>query len=164
MSSVDMSLTKKDFDFWDHIARIINRNRKLFMDTTGQAHLEAEPWEPLCEIIDEGDYYVARFEVPGMDKRTLSLTLENNKTLCLHGTKMRPGEPELGVSPTPEEEQQMKRRKIIYTDIVYGFWSRKIDLPGDVDAENISAKAENGVLTIVLPKIEVTTTTTIKID
>lgn len=164
MSSEDRTLTKKDFDFWDHIARLMWRNRKLFVDSTGKAHLEAEPWEPLCEIIDEGDYYVARFEVPGMDKSTLNLTLENHKTLCLRGTKTRPGEPELGVTPTAEEEQRLKKKKVLYTDIVYGFWSRKVELPGDVDSDNISAKAENGVLTIVLPKLEVSTSTTIKID
>jgi HSP20 family molecular chaperone IbpA len=120
------------------------KRRKLFVDHSGISHLEAEPWEPPYELTEAQETYVARLELPGVDKRSVTLTLENNKTLRVRGTKQRPGEPELGaVTPPPPEDDEARRRAqpptVLFCDIVYGFWVRTIELPGDVAVENISA-------------------------
>ena len=162
-----MSVIKSGIDFWDHIARILYRQRRFFMDTKGQAHFEAEPWEPACELVESPDSYIARIELPGIDKKNVTLTLENNKTLWVRGQKYRPGERPLGsVTPPPQEGDDAAKPAEytpIYCDIVYGFWAKKLELPGDVAVDSIHATMINGVLSIELPKSKVHTSTIIPV-
>ena len=46
----------------------------------------------------------------------------------------------------------------------YGKFTRSITLPAGVDAEHVSAKCQDGVLTVTLPKREETKPKTIKVD
>lgn len=162
------ALVPSAFRFWDHIARVLLKRRKFYVDHQGLSHLETEPWEPPCELTEAPEVYTLRLEVPGVDKRSVTLTLENNKTLRVRGNKARPGEPEIGsVTPSPEQQQQQQppqpRPQVLFCDVVYGFFNRTIELPGDVDVEHISAVADQGVLTVVLPKTKVTTSTQIPV-
>jgi len=168
--SDDMAVARMGFNFWDHVARLLYKQRKFFMDPQGQAHMEVEPWEPPCEVVETPDAYIARVELAGVDKKLVTLTLENNKTLWVRGQKYRPGERPIGaVTPPPEEgatptsTAANSSQVPIFCDIVYGFWARKLELPGDVAAESIAAAMENGLLTITMPKSKVHTSTIIPV-
>jgi len=164
-----MAVARMGFNFWDHIARLMYKERKFFMDPKGQAHMETEPWEPACEVVETPESYIARVELPGVDKKLITLTLENNKTLWVRGQKLRPGERPVGsVTPPPEEAGESAAtggfaQVPVFCDIVYGYWARKLELPGDVAAESINAAMENGLLTIVMPKSKVHTSTIIPV-
>lgn len=170
-SSDDLTVARTGFNFWDHIARILYKQRKFFIDPQGQAHLEAEPWEPPCEVVETSDSYIARVELPGVDKKLITLTLENNKTLWVRGQKYRPGEhPMNAPSPVPQEGEEGGKgapaapaQVPIFCDIVYGYWAKKLELPGDVAVDSIAASMENGLLTITLPKSKVHTSTIIPV-
>jgi HSP20 family protein len=43
--------------------------------------------------------------------------------------------------------------KLIRQERPWGNWSRKLELPKEVDAANIAAHVENGVLTVRVPKV-----------
>jgi len=161
--SDDLAVARTGFNFWDHIARILYKQRKFFIDPQGQAHLEAEPWEPPCEVVETKDMYIARVELPGVDKKMITLTLENNKTLWVRGQKYRPGEHTAGAASPPPTEGETPAQVPIFCDIVYGFWAKKLELPGDVAVEHIVAAMENGVLTITMPKSKVSTSTIIPV-
>jgi HSP20 family protein len=168
--SEELSVTKAGFDFWDHMARVLYKQRKFFMDARGQAHMETEPWEPPCEIVETSGLYIARIELPGIDKKLVTLTLENNKTLWVRGQKYRPGERPLGsVTPPPQENEdgtlvEPEIQVPLFSDIIYGFWAKKLELPGDVAVDGIRASMENGVLSIDLPKLKVHTSTIIPVE
>jgi len=168
--SDNMAVARMGFNFWDHVARLMYKERKFFMDPNGQAHMETEPWEPPCEVVETPESYIARVEVPGVDKKMVTITLENNKTLWVRGQKYRPGERPIGsVTPPPPEEGSVEAATAgvtqvpVFCDIVYGFWARKLELPGDVASESIIASMENGLLTIVMPKSKVHTSTIIPV-
>jgi len=139
------------------------------MDPNGQAHMETEPWEPACEVVETAESYIARIELPGVDKKLVTITLENNKTLWIRGQKQRPGErPPGSVTPPVEEDgksttTEQTTQIPIFCDIVYGYWARKLELPGDVASDQITASMENGLLTIILPKSKVHTSTIIPV-
>jgi len=168
--SDNMAVARMGFNFWDHIARLMYKERKFFMDPKGQAHMETEPWEPACEVVETSESYIARVELPGVDKKLVTLTLENNKTLWVRGQKLRPGERPIG-SVTPPVDDESKGSAAasdatqvpIFCDIVYGYWARKLELPGDVAADSIAASMENGLLTIIMPKSKVHTSTIIPV-
>jgi len=162
--SDDLAVARTGFNFWDHIARILYSQRKFFVDPHGQAHLEAEPWEPPCEVVETSESYIARVELPGVDKKLITLTLENNKTLWVRGQKYRPGDHPLSTATAPAQEGEGTPSQVpIFCDIVYGFWAKKLELPGDVAVDNIVAAMDNGVLTINLPKSKVHTSTIIPV-
>ena len=86
-----------------------------------------------AEVFEDGDNYHARVELPGVKKKDLSLEL-NDGNLAV-GFK-RESDPKEG-----EEADGT-------------VWKRAISVPEDVDASKISAKLEDGILTVTLPKSE----------
>ena len=87
-------------------------------------------------VNDEG--IVVTAEIPGVDPDNLNITVEG-EILILSGSR---NEDEL-----PEGAQFRRRER------GYGDFSRKIELPFEVDTEAVEAHFRNGVLEIVLPRI-----------
>lgn len=104
------------------------------VDTTVSGYMPADVLENDTEL---------RFhiDVPGLDPDNVSVTVENN-VLTVSGE--RTWEHEEG---KPEGEYHLFERR-------YGRFERSFALPQRVNAEMIDATMDNGVLTIVLPKLE----------
>lgn len=118
------------------------RMRQMF---EGTLPLEpfAEPigWMPAMEIIEKNGDLVVTAELPGVSAKDVEVTVDEG-ILNIRGEKkeeLKEGE--------PESKYHMWERR-------YGSFQRSFTLPRTVDAEKISAKFENGVLTIKLPKSE----------
>jgi len=60
----------------------------------------------------------------------------------------------------PLSEEQSKLR----SEFWYGPFRRTINIPGEINQDNISAKYENGILQVMLPKKEESKVTEIKIE
>lgn len=103
----------------------------------------AEPigWMPPMEIVEKNGTLFVTAELPGVDSKNVEITVEEG-VLNIRGEKkeeFKEGE--------PEARFHMWERR-------YGSFQRSFTLPRAVDAEKISAKFDNGVLTITLPKSE----------
>ena len=96
-------------------------------------------WAPAVDIFEKGDDLVIRAELPGVARDAIEINVENN-TLTLTGERKQDVEVEDGKSYRSER--------------VYGVFSRSFRLPTTVDAGRISATHKDGVLEIVLPKME----------
>ena len=94
---------------------------------------------PSLNLWEDGDNLYAEAELPGFGLDDLELYVTGNQ-LTMKGER-RPPEHEDGVWHRQERG--------------YGTFSRTVELPGDVNGENVSAKFKNGVLRITLPKSEV---------
>eukprot|EP00727_Mastigamoeba_balamuthi_P002027 m51a1_g11821 hypothetical protein (149) ;mRNA; f:411152-411726 len=146
-SASSLSLIERNFDIWDHIARLLHKHKRMFVDPQGKAHLETEPWEPMCEMVDKRDHYVLRVDLPGVDKSSITLTLDNDKVLRVRGEKKR-------------DDEGYTR----FCELVYGFFDRSVSIPGDVDTSALSASSDNGVLTVILPKSKLVVSTRIVVN
>ena len=51
-------------------------------------------------------------------------------------------------------KEEVKEEDYYKVETRFGKFSRSFSLPDDADTENISASAENGVLEVVIPKVE----------
>jgi len=55
-----------------------------------------------------------------------------------------------------EDEKTAKTTRYLRREFSYSKYLQTLILPDDVDKKKISAKVENGILTITLPKLEAT--------
>lgn len=84
-----------------------------------------------ADIHEDHDHYYARFEIPGVRKEEVKIELSNNLLTVSAEKKEKRGDEESGYSLT-----------------------RSISVPDTVKADAISAKLEDGILTVTLPKTE----------
>ncbi len=96
-------------------------------------------WSPAVDIFETESEIVVKPEVPGMDRKDITLNLENN-VLTLRGERRF-------LKETKEENYHRIERS-------YGGFSRAFSIPVTVDDEKIRADYQDGVLKIVLPKKE----------
>lgn len=96
-------------------------------------------WTPVVDIFEEPDRLRITAEVPGVKPEDVKIAVEGN-TLTISGTK--------------EQVAEEKAERVYRYERSYGSFERSFTLPATVDADHIKATYENGVLHLVLPKIE----------
>lgn len=94
-------------------------------------------WEPAADVMETNDALVVQAELPGVRREQIMLEMRD-KELYLYGE--RRFEKDVNVSAYHVMERS------------HGPFARKFHLPDGIDAENIEALFQNGLLTIVLPK------------
>jgi len=98
------------------------RNRKVFV--------------PKVDIIETGDAMVMYADMPGIDEKSVEVTLEKN-VLTVTGT----------VTP-----QEFSGRSIAYAEYDVGDYERTFTISDEVDRERIEAIVKDGVLKLTLHK------------
>jgi HSP20 family protein len=96
-------------------------------------------WAPALDISERKDAYVVTVEVPGIKAEDLDITLED-------GLLTIQGERRFTQETTEQQFHRVERR--------YGSFRRSITLPTQVQAEQIEASFEDGVLEVIVPKAE----------
>ena len=94
------------------------------------------------DVTDEGDHYLLEADLPGFDKKDITLDI-NGDILTVHAERHS------------KVEEKDKKDKVIRMERSYGSYSRQYDISG-VKADEIKAKYDNGVLKLTLPKKEET--------
>ena len=99
----------------------------------------ATAWAPALDISERKDAYLVTVELPGVEPDDLEITLED-------GLLTIQGERQFTSESSEQQFHRIERR--------YGAFRRSITLPAQVQAEQIQASFDNGVLQIVVPKME----------
>jgi HSP20 family protein len=94
-------------------------------------------WNPPVDIEEHKDKFVLHADIPGVDPKSIEVTLEKG-VLTLTGTR----EPRVA-------EKDVEHRRI---ERAAGRFHRRFSLPDTVDSEGVTARGNNGVLEIVIPK------------
>jgi HSP20 family protein len=94
---------------------------------------------PAMDITENESEYVAVGEMPGVKKEDVKINFEKN-VLTVQGQR-KPYE-------NPHEA------KVLLNEIRVRDFARSIQVPGEIDADKISAELENGILRVVLPKAQ----------
>ena len=92
---------------------------------------------PAATVLENTDGYTLEVEMPGVSKENLEMWVENNE-LTIVGRRSMPSVE--GTLLHRESRQENFRRAF--------------ELDPSIDAEKISAKVEQGVVTLTLPKAE----------
>lgn len=91
------------------------------------------------DVAENEDGYVVVATIPGVNAEDIEIVLEDG-VLSIKG--------EIPSNNLINDEQYHIRERR------FGKFSRSIRFPADVDADNIEATYENGVLTLAVPKVE----------
>jgi HSP20 family protein len=131
--------------------KMYNRNTKpviapifrLFLNELNNAAEQTNPKEmvqkgfkPLVNISETETSYDIEMAIPGFEKNNVSISIEND-TLKISGTR--------------EIKEYKTNHKSEYR---HKSFDRTFNLGKEIDTENVSAKFENGILTILLNKKE----------
>jgi HSP20 family protein len=95
--------------------------------------------DPVMNVWEDENAVFAEVDLPGIDPAKLEITVTEGNQLTVQGERATPTIP--GVSWIRQERP-------------FGKFTRVVALPTLVNAENVEAKYENGVLRLTLPKHE----------
>jgi HSP20 family protein len=125
---------------WQPWGSLLN-NDTIFDDLIRSAAAPTRhlPFEPKIEVRETEERFLITAELPGLDKKDFSLTVEKN-LLVLAGEK----------KVMSEEKNDGYYR----SERTYGSFQRSFRLTDGVDSKKIKAEFKNGVLNIVIPKVE----------
>ena len=93
-------------------------------------------YTPEVDVRSNDDRITFSFDVPGVKREDLEITLEKGVLTVKGSRKFEPGSP---------KEQLLLGRS-------YGSFTRSFSLPDHVDEQNLTAKLADGVLVVELPK------------
>lgn len=130
----------------DHLFRMVDR---LFGEWAGNnGPSSTTGWMPATDIRESEEAFTVVAELPGLDKKDVDVTLENN-VLTLRGERT-----------FENEDNQDNYHRVERT---YGRFQRSFTLPNGIDAEKVSATFTNGLLTLTVPKAATARARTIKV-
>jgi len=125
---------------FDELERMRRELDRLSGDFTGSVfRLPSAGVFPLVNVTEDPDNYYVRAELPGVKTDELGISVTGD-TLTLSGERKLPEENEKASYHRREREA--------------GSFSRVISLPSRLNVDKVKAHAEDGVLTVVLPKAE----------
>jgi HSP20 family protein len=94
---------------------------------------------PLVDMVDRGDRYRLRLEIPGIDKDKIQLNATDDSI-------------EISGEQSGEESTEDKWHNYIYNERSYRSFYRSIPIPEEILPSKITARMDNGILRIDVPK------------
>ncbi len=118
----------------------INRLFNSFFDTPVSAgEGSGRRWLPAMDLVEAGDHYVLRADLPGLSEDDVTIEVEDNV---------------LTVSGERKAEHEQRGEGYHRLERAYGSFSRALTLPEGVDPESVQASFARGVLEVRIPKPE----------
>ncbi len=123
-----------------NIQREINRMfETFFRGEQEESSLFSPTWKPAVDIVEHENEYIAKVELPGVDKNNVKITMQDN-VLTIRGEK--------------NQEKKDKESNFHRVERFYGSFQRSFTLPTSVRNDAIEADYKDGILTIHMPKAE----------
>ena len=94
---------------------------------------------PAVDVYEEKDDVVIKAEIPGLEKEDISVQVTDS-TLMIKGEKKR--------------EEEIKEQDYYRCERSFGSFTRAVNLPSEVKADQVKASFKNGVLEVRMPKTE----------
>jgi HSP20 family protein len=120
---------------WDpfrELDELYERMNALWQSGLGDA---LEHWSPLADVEETDDAYTVELDLPGVAREDVDIQLDDRR---------------LTVAGNIEEKE---RKGILHRRTRrVGRFHYSVTLPGDVDADGVSAQLHDGVLTVRVPK------------
>jgi HSP20 family protein len=96
-------------------------------------------WTPALDLTHDKENFVAKIELPGMEKDDIEVSLHEG-VLTISGERK--------AEEKKEDEGQLR------TERVFGSFSRSVRLPKPVNSEKVTASYKDGILTVTAPMVE----------
>jgi HSP20 family protein len=125
---------------WDPFVEfedLYSRMGQLFQSSFGDIPMQAGPagWAPLTDVTETDDAYMVELELPGVKRDQINVELSDRQLVVSGEVK-------------EEEKEGVRRRRARR----YGRFEYRTLLPGEADADKVTASLSDGVLTVTVPK------------
>ena len=102
--------------------------------------VESNVWAPRMDFSETDTEYTMSMDLPGVDKKEVNVQVENHQLM---------------VTGERKEERKQGKRDFHRIERKYGRFYRALALPQNALAEKAKADFKDGVLTVTVPKAEV---------
>ncbi len=103
---------------------------------------------PQINVSTKGNNVIVEAEIPGVDEDNLDIEI---------------GETAVRISGEKKDEKEVDEKDYYHKEVSYGSFQRVVPLPCEVKHEKAKAEVKDGVLKIVIPKVETKKAKTVKI-
>ena len=118
----------------------MNRLFNTVFDTpSGTSGNVLRRWMPAMDLVESGDHFVLRADLPGMGEDDVNIEFEDG-TLTVSGER--------------KAEHEESNEGFHRVERSFGSFSRSLTLPQGIDPEAVTASFDRGVLEIRIPKPE----------
>ncbi|MCW8907799.1 MAG: Hsp20/alpha crystallin family protein [Sedimenticola sp.] len=117
----------------------LNRDPLNPLSKSDESGVVGGDWTPAIDIKEEADRYVLHADIPGVEPDKIELSMEDGM-LTIKGEKKHE------VTENKEGYKRVERS--------YGSFYRRFSLPDNTDPELIKASGKDGVLEVIIPKVE----------
>jgi len=100
------------------------------------------------DILDREKELVVRAELPGVEKDDVEVTVMGDRLM---------------IEAEREFEEEEKKETFYRHELGFGELMRTIALPVEVDVEHIEAELKDGILNVILPKVQAAERHTVKV-
>lgn len=102
---------------------------------------KASATAPAINVIESDKDYTVELAAPGMKKEDFKVNINDDGNLVIK------------MEQKNEKKEEDKNSCYLRREFSYSKYEQTLILPDDVKKDDISAKVDNGVLTVVLPKM-----------
>jgi len=107
------------------------------------------PAKPVMDVIEDEENLIVKTDLPGVKKEDIKIDITEDT---------------LEITANFEEETEVEDVNYIKRERRYGEATRLMKLPAKILINESTAKFENGVLTVTLPKLEKSESFEVKVD
>jgi HSP20 family protein len=94
---------------------------------------------PVVDVIDSGNEYIVKAELPGLKKENVQIEVWTNELL---------------LTAKSEVEKEERGKTYLHRERAFSTFRRRIGFGESIDTEKVSANMAEGILEIKLPKLE----------
>ncbi len=99
---------------------------------------EEGEWSPMMDVEETGGEFIVVAEIPGMRKEEINISLSPDQ-LCISGNKRR---------------KDLKGITYHRLERSFGKFKKVVPLPSRVKTDKVKASYRDGLLTVILPKVQ----------
>jgi len=142
---VDDITVRDPYDLWNDMDRMFGNLRAQFEDLFWPISQRNELVDdimsrnPPMDIADLGDKYEMHVELPGIPKDDINVEVTPNS---------------IEIYAEHEESQENKDKNWLRRERSNMSVYRSLELPEEIKSDNVDAEFKDGILTVVLPKVE----------
>ena len=140
--------TIRPSDLWTEMDRLFDEFRASFDDLLWPLRRPGEELAtygytrtPLADIADLGDKYELRMELPGVPKDDINIEVSPTS---------------LEISVDHKEDKEDKGKHWLRRERRSMNFYRSLELPEEIKSDEVEAELKDGILTVMLPKVEPT--------
>jgi HSP20 family protein len=134
---------RRPYDIWNEMDQLFDQFRTNFDDLFwGPRENLLSSYQnraPLTDVVDHGDHYEMNIEMPGITKDNVNIEVTSNT---------------IEVSAEEKETKDEKNKNWLRKERTEKKFFRSMELPEEFKTDNVEAEIKNGVLTVMLPKVE----------